>query len=207
MPLNLWFGLVASVAILTSIPGPTVLLITTHAISFGPRVAFAMVLGSAVGGVVAMTLAMAGLGVLLATSSLVFALLKLGGAAYLIFLGLRLWRRDPEALAVEAEAARMGTPRAFGHAFVVTALNPKGIAFLLLFLPLFINRAAPIVPQTLIIVPTVAVIGLVTDGLYALLAVRMRAFLRRPHVMRLASRAGGSLLIVLGLAAALRRAG
>jgi homoserine/homoserine lactone efflux protein len=205
MPLHLWLGLVAAFAVVTAIPGPTVLLITTHAISFGRRTAIAMVLGSALGVTVAMTLAMAGLGALLAASSIVFTALKLFGAAYFIWLGLSLWRREPQALAGTAiEPA--GTLRAFGHAFVVTALNPKGIAFFVLFLPLFIEANAPIVPQMLVIVPTLAAVGLVTDGLYAAFAVRMRLLVGQPRVMRRISRAGGSLLIALGLAAALRRA-
>jgi homoserine/homoserine lactone efflux protein len=205
MPLHLWLGLAASFAIVTAIPGPTVLLITTHAISFGRRTAIAMVLGSAVGVSVAMTLAMAGLGALLATSALVFAALKLLGAAYFIWLGLRLWRREPEA-PMQTLITRTGTLRAFCHAFAVTALNPKGIAFFLLFLPLFIDRNAPVVPQMLVIVPTLAAVGLVTDGLYAAFAVRMRVLVGQARVMRRINRAGGSLLIALGLAMALRRA-
>jgi threonine/homoserine/homoserine lactone efflux protein len=206
MQLHLWLGLAASFAVVTAIPGPTVLLITTHAVSFGRRVAIAMVLGSALGVAVAMTLAMAGLGALLATSALAFAVLKLFGAAYFIWLGVRLWRRDPVALAAQTQLARIGSLRAFGHAFLVTALNPKGIAFFLLFLPLFIDRAAPIVPQMLVVVPTLAAVGMITDGLYAAFAVRMRGLVRRPRVMRIVNRAGGSLLIALGLATALRRA-
>ncbi len=204
MPLHLWLGLVASFAIVTCIPGPTVLLITTHAISYGRRTANAMVLGSACGVAVAMTLAMAGLGALLATSAAIFTVLKLFGAAYFIWLGVRLWRREPAALA-EAEAAPSGTLRAFAHAFVVTALNPKGIAFFLLFLPLFINRHAPMPPQMLVIVPTLAAVGLVTDGLYAAFAVRMRSLVGQPRIIRRINRAGGALLVALGLATALRR--
>lgn len=206
MPLHLWFGLIASYAIVTSVPGPTVLLITTHAIGFGRRTASAMVLGAALGGAVAVTLSMAGLGALLTTSAALFTVLKLFGAAYFIWLGLRLWRRNPELPSVESHAERVGGLRAFGHAFVVTALNPKGIAFYLLFLPLFLDAHAPLAPQMLVVVPTLAGVGLFTDGLYATFAVHMRRYIATPRFMRRVNRAGGSVLIALGVMTALHRA-
>lgn len=206
MPLHLWLGLIASYAIVTSVPGPTVLLITTHAIGFGRRTASAMVLGAAAGGAVAIILTMAGLGALLATSATLFTVLKLFGAAYFVWLGVRLWRRNPELPSVASDVERVSSLRAFGHAFAVTALNPKGIAFYLLFLPLFLDAHAPLLPQMLVVVPTLAGVGLLTDGLYATFAVHMRRYIATPRFMRRINRAGASVLIALGVVTALHRA-
>ncbi|PFH09998.1 threonine/homoserine/homoserine lactone efflux protein [Collimonas sp. PA-H2] len=205
MSLSLWLSFVAASALVIAIPGPTVVLIATHAVSFGPRIAAAMVLGSALGGASAMALAMAGLGVLLTASTVVFSGLKLLGAAYFIYLGIRMWRQDAASLADAQSAAQVSPLKAFCHAFVVTGLNPKGIGFFVLFLPMFIDKHAPYVPQMLILIPTMAVIGLINDSLYAACAIRLRHLIRRAAVMRRINRAGGAILTGLGIAIAAHR--
>ncbi|MEO6917828.1 MAG: LysE family translocator [Collimonas sp.] len=205
MSLSLWLSFVAASALVIAIPGPTILLIATHAVSFGPRIAAAMVLGSALGGATAMALAMAGLGVLLTTSTVVFTVLKLFGAVYFIYLGIRMWRRDATGLGDQQSAARVGPFKAFSHAFLVTCLNPKGIGFFVLFLPMFIDKHAPYVPQMLILIPTMVVIGMLNDSLYALCAIRLRHVISRATVMRRINRAGGVILTGLGIAIAAHR--
>ncbi|AIY39422.1 Homoserine/homoserine lactone efflux protein [Collimonas arenae] len=205
MSLSLWLSFVAASALVIAIPGPTILLIATHAVSFGPRIAAAMVLGSALGGATAMALAMAGLGVLLTTSTLVFTGLKLLGAAYFIYLGIRMWRQDTKGIDEEKAVHQVSPLKAFCHAFLVTGLNPKGIGFFVLFLPMFIDKQAPYVPQMLILIPTMAVIGMLNDSLYAACAIRLRHVIRRAAVMRRINRAGGAILTGLGIAIAVHR--
>lgn len=205
MSFSLWLSFVAASALVIAIPGPTILLIATHAVSYGPRVAAAMVLGSAVGGATAMAVAMAGLGVLLTTSTVVFTCLKLVGAAYFFYLGVRMWRQGATRLAAPQSTARVGLLKVFFHAFLVTGLNPKGIAFFVLFLPMFIDKHAPYVPQMLILIPTMVVLGLANDSLYALCAIRLRNVIQRASVMRAINRVGGTILAGLGVAIAVHR--
>jgi homoserine/homoserine lactone efflux protein len=205
MSLSLWLSFVAASALVIAIPGPTILLIATHAVSFGPRVAAAMVLGSALGGATAMTLAMAGLGVLLTTSTLVFTCLKLLGAAYFFYLGVRMWRQGATGLAVPQPTAQVSLPKVFFHAFLVTGLNPKGIGFFVLFLPMFIDKHASYLPQMLILIPTMVVLGMINDSLYALCAIRLRQVIQRATVMRTINRVGGTILAGLGVAIAVHR--
>lgn len=208
MDLNLWLTFVAASTLLVLIPGPTVLLVLSYALSQGRRVAVATAAGVALGDLVAMTASLAGLGALVLASATLFTLLKWIGAAYLVWLGLRLIRSAPKARLGELPQDAALPPRAiFGHAATVTALNPKSIAFFIAFVPQFIRPAQPLLPQFAVLIATFVVIGALNALAYALLADRLRAWIRRPGVMQWLTRLGGGTLIGMGvLTATLRRA-
>jgi threonine/homoserine/homoserine lactone efflux protein len=201
-----WLAFATASAILVAIPGPTVLLVVSYALGQGRRSAMPTVLGVGLGDFTAMTASMLGLGVLLATSAVLFTVLKWVGAAYLIYLGIKLWRApvsDGEAPA----AAESGSLRMFLHAYAVTALNPKSIVFFVAFLPQFLDTAAPLVPQMMIFEATFLVLATLNAALYALMASAARKAVRKPSVQRAVNRVGGGLLVGAGLAtAAWRRA-
>eukprot|EP01031_Cornospumella_fuschlensis_P002726 gene2726-3409_t len=92
MTIEHWLAFAAASAIVLAIPGPTILLVTSYALGHGRKTAFATVTGVALGDLVAMTASIAGMGALLATSATAFMVLKWIGGAYLVFLGIRLWR-------------------------------------------------------------------------------------------------------------------
>ena len=92
MSFEVWLAFAAASAVLLTIPGPTVLLIIAHAVAHGRRAAPATMAGVVLGDLVAMTASLAGLGALLAASATLFGVLKWAGAAYLVYLGWRLWR-------------------------------------------------------------------------------------------------------------------
>ncbi|OPZ69289.1 MAG: Aldose 1-epimerase [Firmicutes bacterium ADurb.Bin467] len=92
MSLEVWLAFVAASAVLLVIPGPTILLVVSYALGRGMRVAAPVATGVALGDLTAMTLSMLGVGALLATSATLFTVLKLIGAAYLVWLGVKLWR-------------------------------------------------------------------------------------------------------------------
>ena len=92
MSIETWLAFVAASAVLLAIPGPTILLVISYALGHGRKVASATVAGVALGDFTAMTASMLGLGALLATSAALFTVLKWVGAAYLIYLGIKLWR-------------------------------------------------------------------------------------------------------------------
>ncbi|WP_281262046.1 LysE family translocator [Azospirillum thermophilum] len=104
---DLWLAFAAASAVMLAIPGPTVLLVVSYALGHGRRSAMATVAGVALGDFTAMTASMLGLGMLLATSAALFTLLKWLGAAYLVYLGLKLWRAP---VAASPPTGRRRTP-------------------------------------------------------------------------------------------------
>lgn len=196
-----WLAFLAASAVMLAIPGPTILLVVGQSLGGGTRAALPLVAGVALGDLTAMTLSLAGLGALLAASATLFAVLKFAGAAYLVWLGIRLWRAPVQAGAATTVTAR----RAFRDAYVVTALNPKGIAFFVAFVPLFVDPAAPFVPQAAVLVASFVGLAALNAGAYALLAARLSAAVGRPGVRRAFNRCGGSLLVGAGVATAAMR--
>ena len=198
MPLDHWLAYVAASAVLLAIPGPTVLLVVSYALGQGRRSAAAMVAGVALGDFTAMTASMLGLGAVLATSSMVFTGLRWLGGAYLIYMGLKLWRAPVGAAGFEAAPAA-GPLRMFAHAYAVTALNPKGIIFFVAFVPQFLESSRPFLPQAAILVGTFVTMAAMNSLGFALLASAARERLRQPRVQRAVNRTGGSLLIGAGV--------
>ncbi len=126
MPLELWITFALASAALLAIPGPTVMLVVSYALGRGRATGWASVPGVALGDFTAMTASLLGAGALLAASATAFTVLKIVGAAYLIWLGIKLWRAKPEIGDVAAAQGRGGNRAIFWHAWVVPALNPKG---------------------------------------------------------------------------------
>jgi threonine/homoserine/homoserine lactone efflux protein len=205
MTLATWLAFAAASLVLVVIPGPTVLLVVSYALTQGRRVALAVAAGVATGDFVAMTLSLAGLGALLATSAALFTLLKWAGAVYLLYLGIRLWRAEPSLGTVDESGDRRPARAIFCHAFLVTALNPKSIAFFVAFVPQFVDHSAPLLPQFAIMEATFVLIGAVNALAYALAADQMRLRIRRPAVLRAINRTGATCLV--GMAAATAAAG
>lgn len=207
MAVEHWLAFVAASAILLVIPGPTILLVISYALGHGRRAAPASVAGVALGDFTAMTASMLGLGVVLAASAVLFTALKWIGAAYLVYLGITLWRAPPTVGEQPAGSVRTGAGRIFLHTYAVTVLNPKSIVFFVAFLPQFLDSTAPLLPQILIMESTFLVLATVNALSYAVLASFARRTIRKPAVQRTVNRIGGSLLIGAGvLTAAWRKA-
>ncbi|MEL6196903.1 MAG: LysE family translocator [Pseudomonadota bacterium] len=195
---------VAASMLLLAIPGPTVLLIVAYAISQGRRVALSIAAGVALGDLVAMTASLAGIGALLMTSATLFTLLKWIGAAYLLWLGISLWRAGGSVLA-QAEPEPVAAGTVFRRAFVVTALNPKSIAFFVAFVPQFIDPGAAYAPQAAVLVSIFVGLAALNAFGFALLADHAGSRIRRPSVRRWISRVGGSALVAMAAATAATR--
>jgi threonine/homoserine/homoserine lactone efflux protein len=202
MSIEHWLAFVAASAILLAIPGPTILLVISYALGHGRKVAAATVAGVALGDFTAMTASMLGLGALLSTSATIFTVLKWVGAAYLVWLGIKLWRAP-----IVAEAADGSLPsvtaekpgRIFLHTYIVTALNPKSIVFFVAFLPQFLDPARPLFNQMLIFEVTFLTLATLNATGYALLAAAAGKTIRKPKIQAIVNRTGGSLLIGAGL--------
>lgn len=203
MDFQVWLAFVAASLALLLIPGPTVLLVLSYAISQGKRVAIATVGGVALGDFIAMSASLAGLGALVLASATLFTVLKWVGAVYLIYLGIKLFRSDSTASLDNLEkVTQTSASSVFGHATAVTALNPKSIVFFIAFVPQFIVVDSPLLPQFAILVVTFVGLASINALAYALLADKLRAKIAKPSVLTWFSRLGGSALIAMGVATA-----
>lgn len=196
-----WLAFAAASALLLAIPGPTVLLVVSYALGYGRRAAWATTSGVALGDFTSMSASMLGLGVVLAASAALFTALKWIGAAYLIYLGIKLWRAPVGTAETPVEPIRRGAKSIFLHTYAVTTLNPKSIIFFIAFLPQFIVANAPLGPQIVIVESTFVILGALNAFGYAWLAAAARRTIRQPRVQRIVNRSGGSLLIGAGLLA------
>jgi threonine/homoserine/homoserine lactone efflux protein len=200
MSLEAWLAFAAASAIMLAIPGPTILLVVSYALGHGRKTAFATVSGVALGDFTAMTASLFGLGALLAASATLFTVLKFIGGAYLIWLGIKLWRAPiiDGPMADNDNLPEEKSLKIFLHAYVVTALNPKSIVFFVAFVPQFLNPALPFFSQMLIMEATFLVLATINASTYALAAHAARGLIRKAAVQRAVNRTGGTLLIAAG---------
>jgi threonine/homoserine/homoserine lactone efflux protein len=197
---------VAAVTLLV-IPGPAVLYIVTRSVDQGRAAGLASVCGVHVGTLVHVAAAALGLSALLMSSATAYHAVRWLGAAYLIWLGVRrLLARDEDAPATPGPGARRrGLGRIFAQGVVVNVLNPKTALFFLAFLPQFVDVSRGSVPlQVVVFGVAFVLLGLVSDGTYALLASTGAGWLRRRRgVARTSRLVSGGVLISLGVTTAL----
>ena len=192
-----------TVYVLILIPGPSVLFVISRGVALGRRAALATVLGNATGFALQLALVSVGVGAIVARSDAVFTVLKLCGAAYLVFLGIRNIR-DRRALA-EVFGAGAVAPKSLGRivreGFYVGATNPKGILIFTAVLPQFIDRSAGHVTVQLVLLGAICIlIALLSDGAWAVASGTARAWLGRSSKrLEWLTAGGGVTLIGLGV--------
>lgn len=204
MSVELYLAYVAATLVLLIIPGPTILLVVSYALSEGRRAALASTAGVVLGDLTAMVFSLAGLGALMAASALAFSIVKWVGAGYLVWLGIKMWRTRPQALELDDGAIR--APRRHKdmlvQTWIVTALNPKGIIFFMAFLPQFLVHDAPVLPQFVLLGGTFLVLAGLNALVYALMAGSLRTRIASPRGLGWVNRIGGSVLIGAGVVTA-----
>ncbi|HEX7740441.1 MAG TPA: LysE family translocator [Marmoricola sp.] len=196
----LGFGLVALVLI--AIPGPSVVFTVGRALAYGRATALATVLGNSLGLLVVLVLVAFGLGNLVATSDTAFAVLKYGGAAYLVWLGIEAFRkRAPIEVSVEQGARTIPLGRALRQGFAVGFSNPKAYVIFGAVLPQFIDRTGDHETVQMLLLGLLAfVIGICSDSLWALLASQLRHwFGASPRRGRAMGAVGGLSMVGLGV--------
>ena len=185
------------------VPGPTVTLIMANSMRYGVRAGLMNVAGTQIG-ILSMVLILAiGFTAVVEAMGHVFDWLRLAGAAYLIWLGIRLWRSDGNIGQAEAQSARARRRFAVQGFFVIWS-NPKALLFFGALFPQFIDPTQPAWSQTLILGLTFIAVATVLDSLYGLVAGRTGLLLNRRNI-RLVERIGGSFLIGGGVWMALSR--
>ncbi|MGH6627085.1 MAG: LysE family translocator [Burkholderiaceae bacterium] len=200
MTLTIYLLYLAAVALLILTPGPTMLMCMTTAVSHGPRRALSSVAGSVSAVLGVMLLSAMGLGALLAASEAAFTALKLVGAAYLIWLGIKTFRCEAAVLPVDAAPANGAAPRKsfFLQGFLVGASNPKAVLFFAAFFPQFLNPAAAFAPQFAILASTFVAFEFCVLTLCALGVSRLAPWLRSGRQVRWVNRVSGGLFTLLG---------
>lgn len=203
MALHTWLIYLTAVIGLSLTPGPNGLLALTHGALYGHRRALWTVTGGMLGFVLLMALSMFGLAALLKTSAHALLVLKWVGAAYLIWLGIQLWRSPPLHLTpLEASAPRPGL-QLFRQGLLSALSNPKVILFFGAFLPQFLDPARSLWLQFVVMAATFAVVEGITEYLLARTAQRTRPWLERAG--RGFNRCCGGLFGAMGLALPLTR--
>lgn len=202
MSLDLYLAFVAASAILILIPGPNVALIVANSVAHGTRFGLLTVAGTSSAVVVHLALTVLGATAILNFLAASFDWLRWAGVVYLVWLGVRAWRAPAVDLA-GTEAQARSVRLIYGRGFLVGLTNPKTLLFYGAFLPQFITPGPAAADQLLLLAVTFLVVAIVLDGLWAILAGRLRALLTT-HA-RLRNRLTGGLLIGAGLGLALAR--
>jgi threonine/homoserine/homoserine lactone efflux protein len=188
--------------VVIAIPGPSVLFVVGRALAHGRRTALASVLGNELGELALACLVALGLGPIVERSALLLTVMKMAGAAYLIYLGVRAIRqRRAHELAAEVGQRTRGSLRSVGDGFLVGIANPKTAVFFIAILPEFVSRpGGHVATQMLVLGVVFVLIAAVSDSAWSLLASAARAwFGRSPRRLELIGGAGGLAMIGLGI--------
>ena len=153
-------------------------------VGHGRRTALAVVARTTLGDATCLGAAVFGLGALVAASATAFTVLKLAGAGYLVFLGVRLWRAAPLPQSVPATAAPRSLRSVFVHVYLATALNPKSILFFMVFVPQFMQPQRPLALQFAAMLASVLLCGTLVDGSYSVFAASLRRFTSTARAQR-----------------------
>ena len=192
-------------ALTVASPGPGVVMTLTNALRYGVKNAFPGILGLAAGMVFIAALSSTGLGVLVAASPLAFTILKFVGAAYRIYLGVRLWLAPPFQFGQE-QAHEANFTKRFFEAFTLQFTNPKALFFCLCVFPQFIDQEENYLLQFVILAATYVLLIIAIHVAYAATAARTRRWLTSPHGGRVLNALSGTMFIIFGLLLALMQA-
>ena len=201
MDIQSWILYTLAAIGLSLTPGPNGLLALTHGALYGARRTVATILGGSLGFTLVIALSMFGIGALLAASVGLLIVLKWLGGAYLVWLGIQVWRSP--SIAVSREKVGSGSPGLLFRAGLLSAVsNPKGILFFVAFLPQFVDPARSLVVQFAIMATTFVVIEFFYELMVAALADRVQPWLAR--VGKNFNRVFGGVFVAIGVLLPLR---
>jgi threonine/homoserine/homoserine lactone efflux protein len=197
------FAIAAVVLAIT--PGPGIAYVVARTVAGGRSEGLASCFGTAIGGMLHVLAAALGLSLVVAQSAVAFNLVKYLGAAYLVYLGIRLLLRKDQALKIELGASQ-GVRRALFEGIVVEALNVKTALFFLAFLPQFVSASEPLLPQLVILGSICVALNTLVDGIAVFAADRLlKSSAARAARARLLTRVSGVTMLGLGAFLALAR--
>ncbi len=196
-----WITFLVASLLFIQVPGPSLLFTLGRALTVSLHDALLSVVGNAIGLLVQVVLVAVGLGAVVAASATAYTVLKIAGAAYVVWLGIQAIRHRADARAAllvgERPPERPG--QALRTGIVVGVSNPKTIVFFVAFLPQFTDPAAAALPQVLTLGLAFAALAVVSDSLWATVAGSARRwFAREPRRLDAMGAAGGVMMIGLG---------
>ncbi|WP_119393807.1 LysE family translocator [Salinibius halmophilus] len=205
MEFSTWLVYLGVIVTLIVMPGPVALICMTHGLKHGKRNSVATVLGGMLAALCLMALSSLGLGALLAASEQLFTLVKLAGAAYLVYLGVQAWRSKEASFQAETVAPQQDASmwQLFRKGFAVGIANPKDLLFFAALFPSFIDTNATQWSQFLVLSLTWTAVDGVVLFSYALLGTRIQPLLASTRRMKWFNRSTGSLFIAAGSAIAI----
>lgn len=191
-----------TVFVASIVPGPSMILALTHGVKYGAKKTMATALGNTCASIIQASISIAGLGAVLTASRPLFLTLKYLGAAYLIYLGLNVWRSRPMRLEISVPGNSMtgsSFAKRFSQGFYVAAANPKAIVFFSALFPQFIDPTVPPLSQYLALIVPLSIIAFACMMMYALGGARITDFFTRPHTGSYFNKIIGGSFILLGI--------
>jgi threonine/homoserine/homoserine lactone efflux protein len=204
MTLSTWWLFIGMTFVVSATPGPNMLYVMTVSARQGVRAAVLAMAGCMTALLIMMSLSAAGLGALLKSFPAVFDALRLAGAAYLAYLGVKCWRAPvhdepaPDAQGAATSVAMVSASAdatIYRQGFLVAASNPKAILFAAAFFPQFLNPAQAQLPQFAILLATFTFIEVAWYCVYAVSGQRLAVYLQRANVMRAFNRLTGGVFV------------
>lgn len=196
MEWSVWWTFLAASVVIAVTPGPGAMLSVATGLRHGYPSALRAIVGLETALLVQLTVVALGLGAVLAASATAFLIVKIAGAAYLVWLGIRKWREAAATAPDEASPDAAG--RYYLQGVLVNLTNPKAIVFMVALVPQFVDLHAPQWPQFLAIAATMVATDTVVMSGYALLAGRCRRWLRDGQALRLQNRVFGGMFVTAG---------
>lgn len=203
---QVFVSFVLATALMIALPGPSVLLTIAHSLSFGWRRALITVGGATLGIAVQLLVAVIGIGGLISFVAATFDLLRWAGAAYLGYVGVKVWRNAKE-LATLGDALDTRPNGLLMQGLVITVFNPKSLLFIAAFLPQFVDVRRPVGEQFLIIVPAFLLITFVVTSAWAIVAGLINRFIRSSGTLAILFRLAAVMIVLSGAGMVLVRQG
>ena len=203
MTFSTWWLFIAMTFVVSATPGPNMLLIMSVSARHGVRASVMAMMGCMTALLAMMSISAAGMGAVLQSSPQVFEALRLAGAAYLAYLGIKVWRapvQDPSRASAAGDALPAAVPviktgAIYREAFLVAASNPKAILFAAAFFPQFIHADSPQLPQFAILLASFTVIEVGWYCIYAVSGKRLSVYLQRASVLKAFNRTTGGVFV------------
>lgn len=198
MSLSVWLGFLLAAILIAVTPGPGAVISMSSGLRYGYRAALRAILGLQTAILLHLLIVAVGFGALLATSELAFDLMKFGGAAYLVWLGIQRWRAPVEV--IDAEAVQAPLKSLYLQGVLVNLTNPKAVVFIAALVPQFIDARQEQLAQYLLVAMTLCLTDILVMSIYALAATRIAPWLRDPQAMRRQNRIFAGLFVTAGAA-------
>ena len=202
MTLSSWLLFLVTEIVLCLTPGPAVLFVFAHGLRYGGRHSLWANLGILSGNAFYFVVSATGLGMLVSASHTAFTVVKLAGAAYLVYLGVRMMFGSGDAFRSDPAAPALPGTAILRRGFVLQAANPKALIFFTALLPQFVTPDAPIAQQMLILGLTSTIAEFFVLLMYGYFAAGIAAYAKDEQISRRLNRAAGACLTVCGLSLA-----